>query len=339
MIIAPRRELITQVSEMGNAVYDRFKSESVLAYPPWQPSTSILSNYILSTPNQIFRYMKSPYFKSIDTVILDEVDFLLDSSSIRFIWPILRYLKNHLVPPLQFIFSGATISFEGKKAPGILLKKFLPDLQIIESDNNHRINPKLKIEKFEFENEEDKLKKLIEVLSSDQHKSILIFVNTVKSMQIIDDYLKNNKFTIPYERFNKNDLPFVKEKKLKAFLENKVKILITTDIMSRGINTLNVDCVLQYDFPKDIISYIHRCGRTGRCNTNGNVISFVDKWEDNLLVKEIEKVDLSSSKLDTLFSRKRRLNKRIKKEIKLKDEERKRKGELESIEAGKKIES
>lgn len=334
MIIAPRRELITQVSEMGNSVYDRFKSESILAYPPWQPSTSILSNYILSTPNQIFKYMKSPYFKSIDTIILDEVDFLLDSSSVHFVWPILRYLKNHLTLPLQFIFSGATISFEGKKSPGVLLKKFLPDLQIIESNFNHRINPSIKIQKIELENEEEKLQKLQTIISSTEYKSILIFVNTVKSMEIIDEYLKINKFIIPYEMFNKYDLPYVKEKKLKAFLNNEVKILVTTDIISRGINTTNVDCVIQYDFPKDVISYIHRCGRTGRCNTSGTVINFVNKGENNLLAKEIEKIDLSSSKLDNLFSRKRRLNKKIKKEIKLKDEERKKNGELESLKAG-----
>lgn len=305
---------------MGNMLDENFKSNTILAYPPWKPSTSILSKYIIGTPSILFNYMKSPYFKSIDTIILDEIDYLLDSSANKHIIPMIKYMKNH-ISPLQFIFSGATVSFQGKKSPGIILQKLIPDLNVIQSSLDHTINKKLTIKRIEVNSIEEKKTNLLNLLKTCEYKSILIFVNEVKSILDLEQFFKDNNFDIPYLVFSKTDLAHVKEEKIKSFLENKIRILISTDILSRGLDTTNVDCVIQYDFAKDIISYTHRCGRTGRKNNEGTVINYVDKNIDNIFLKELNKLDQNDIKIDTLFSRKRRLNKKNKKELKDKKEE------------------
>jgi superfamily II DNA/RNA helicase len=76
---------------------------------------------------------------------------------------------------------------------------------------------------------------------------------------------------------------------LKDFKENKIRILVTTDVASRGLNMENVGLVLNFDVPKEAESYIHRIGRTGRAGAHGKAIMLVSP-EEHKLMSEIEKM-------------------------------------------------
>lgn len=66
---------------------------------------------------------------------------------------------------------------------------------------------------------------------------------------------------------------------LKAYKENQVKIMIATDVASRGLNMKDIDLVINYDVPQDPESYVHRIGRTARAGKEGKAIMFVTEGE------------------------------------------------------------
>ena len=77
-----------------------------------------------------------------------------------------------------------------------------------------------------------------------------------------------------------------RQKILKQFDEGKFWILITTDIVARGIDFKNVNLVINYDFPNSMLTYIHRVGRTGRAERNGTAVTFFTD-EDKPLVRSL----------------------------------------------------
>ena len=71
---------------------------------------------------------------------------------------------------------------------------------------------------------------------------------------------------------------------MKGFRSGEVRVLISTDLLSRGIDVQQVSLVINYDLPRNVESYIHRIGRTGRAGRTGKAILFISPREFNLLI-------------------------------------------------------
>lgn len=134
--------------------------------------------------------------------------------------------------------------------------------------------------------EDEKTRKLTELLDSIDFNQLIIFVSKVPRAKELTNLLKDSNFPAAcmHGRMKQEE----RIQLYKDFKENKVRIMVATDLLGRGIDVERVNIVINYDFPRDADSYIHRVGRAGRFGTNGLAISMVASDEDNELFDKVK---------------------------------------------------
>ena len=136
------------------------------------------------------------------------------------------------------------------------------------------------------------MKKKINLISNilkkrKNNNRILIFVSSIKNVKEINKQLK--KIKLISNEMHSGLSQFEREETIRKFKNDKVNILVTTDILSRGIDIKNVNLVINYEVPFEPEDYIHRIGRTARAQKTGEAITFINKKQIKLF-KKIEKV-------------------------------------------------
>jgi len=125
---------------------------------------------------------------------------------------------------------------------------------------------------------------LTRILDIDKPRAI-IFCQTKKMVDVLDQRLTELDYKV---KAIHGDMPQPKrEKVIKDFREDKIQILIATDVAARGLDIDDISYVINYDMPEDVETYIHRIGRTGRAGKEGVAIAFVTSEEEHL-VREFE---------------------------------------------------
>jgi len=120
---------------------------------------------------------------------------------------------------------------------------------------------------------EQKLPLLVGLLREYNPPRSIIFVNTKRCAELLDSTLKANGFMVAALS---GDVPQDKRQRLlNDFQENRVNLLIATDVAARGLHIADVSHVFNYDLPQDVEDYVHRIGRTARFGASGEAISFV----------------------------------------------------------------
>jgi ATP-dependent RNA helicase RhlE len=128
---------------------------------------------------------------------------------------------------------------------------------------------------------------LKEILSRLESKSVLIFTRTKHSAERVAQHLKGAGFEAASLQ---GDLSQPRRQAaLDGFRNGSVKILVATDIAARGIDILHISHVINYDMPESTDAYIHRIGRTGRVNNNGEALTFIT-GADTAMVSSIERI-------------------------------------------------
>ncbi len=136
---------------------------------------------------------------------------------------------------------------------------------------------------------------LVDLLRDESKESVLIFSRTKHGADKIAKNLLREG--IRSDAIHGNKSQTARQIALKKFKSKKIRVLIATDIASRGIDINSLSHVINYDLPEDPESYVHRIGRTGRAGMSGIALSFCDTKERTLL-KSIQK--LIGKKLDIL---------------------------------------
>jgi superfamily II DNA/RNA helicase len=132
-----------------------------------------------------------------------------------------------------------------------------------------------------------KIPVLVNYLSSRKEKSTIIFSSRKSEVNGIQASLKRKGFD---SLAMSSDLEQAdREFALNEFRNQKSKILVATDVMSRGIDIKGVDVVINFDVPGDAEDYVHRIGRTGRADAKGEAVTFIVP-EDQMKFKKIEKL-------------------------------------------------
>ena len=134
--------------------------------------------------------------------------------------------------------------------------------------------------------EEDKNRKLVEILDGLEFNQTIIFVNTVIRAKELDKILHEVNF--PSICIHSGMLISERIDRFEHFKEGQRRLLIATDLMGRGIDVESVNVVINYDMPKDPDQYLHRVGRAGRFGTKGLAISFISTKEDGEVLSQVQ---------------------------------------------------
>ncbi len=164
-----------------------------------------------------------------------------------------------------------------------IIRKYMNDyyfIQVCDKEINFIKQEFLYIKK------EEKEKKILELLKKYFNSKIIIFTNTKLNSENLYKLIKNDKNNFNIDLINGNKNQNERKKTYEDFYNNKINILIATDIIGRGIDFPNVDLIINYDIPNSKEDYIHRIGRSGRMGNIGMSISFIDDL-NNLVLKDI----------------------------------------------------
>jgi superfamily II DNA/RNA helicase len=135
--------------------------------------------------------------------------------------------------------------------------------------------------------EEQKIKLVKYLLKSKDFRSVLVFCSRKSTVKQLSAELKRSGLSIEEIHSDLNQVS--REQVLLDFKNRKLKILVATDILSRGIDIEDLDLVINYDVPHDVEDYIHRIGRTARAETDGIAYTLIGEKEQNkfLAIEEL----------------------------------------------------
>ena len=222
---------------------------------------------LIGTPGRIIDYYKQGVFKlnQVQVAILDEADRMFDLGFIKDI----RYLLRRLPPPdqrLNLLFS-ATLSHRVMELAYEHMNE--PELIRIEPD---KVTADRVRQAIFVPSNEDKIPLLVGLIREMGKARIMVFVNTKREAERIQDYLQANDIDA---RAISGDVPQKKRlNMLMRFQSGELPVLIGTDVASRGLHIPDVQYVINYDLPQDSEDYVHRIGRTARAGAAGDAISF-----------------------------------------------------------------
>lgn len=271
LIMAPTRELSRQIHEEAQ-VLSRHTDITLLEvvggidYREQAESLKKGVDIVIGTPGRIIDYFKQGVFKTTDIkfLVIDEADRLLDlgfEKDMRYILRKLPFFEKR-----QSMLFSATLShrvleltYEYMNLPEFI--SVTPDVVTVEG-----------VEQSLFHVGKDrKLQLLLGLLQREEWSRILMFVNMKVAVDRLTYKLKANG--LPAEGIT-GDLPQRQRFQLmERFKNGQIKILVATDVASRGIHVEDISHVINYDLPQEAENYIHRIGRTARAGKTGKAIS------------------------------------------------------------------
>jgi ATP-dependent RNA helicase RhlE len=235
---------------------------------------------LVATPGRLLDLMEGGHilFDQLEFFVLDEADRMLDMGFIHDVKKIIKKLPEKK----QTVLFSATMSKDIKK----LAEKLQKDPVRVEVTPEATTVEKIKQSVVKVEKKQKPL--LLQHLIKEKNvKSALVFSKTKHGCdKIVKTLLAQN---ISAAAIHGNKSQNAREKALNSFREQKVTVLVATDIAARGIDIPHVGHVFNYDIPRDPNSYVHRIGRTARAGRDGIAVAFCDSEEASLL-KSVEKL-------------------------------------------------
>jgi len=235
---------------------------------------------IIATPGRLMSHLKQGYvnFKNIKHLILDEADRMLDMGFIDDIHNIISYLpKKH-----QTLMFSATMPASIRQLAHKILNNPV-EISLAISKPVESVDQKVYLV---FEKQKEKLVKSL-LAERKHYDSIIIFTST--KAKVSDIVTSLGKYGFPSRGISSNLDQDKREEVLMRFKSKQIRILVATDVMSRGIDVKEINMVINYDVPNDAEDYVHRIGRTARVNTNGEAVTLATPKE-MYKIKEIEKL-------------------------------------------------
>lgn len=283
VVMVPTHELAIQISEVFEKIakYTNIEVAGIYGGVEQDPQIKKLQegvDIIVATPGRLFDLVSQRHIKlrSVDILVLDEADHMLDLGFYKDIKELITYLPQHR----QTLFFSATINEHIKDLAYTLVKN---PIRI-------QISPKDPVSKnvdhsVMFVSMDDKRFFLERLVNENPESKILVFVRTkVRAERVLLAMERVGIKTITMHGGKEQEDRLAV---MNQFKSGEVKVLIATDISARGIHIDNVDYVVNYDLPDQPENYVHRVGRTGRGMQKGNAVSFCAPEEKPILA-EIE---------------------------------------------------
>lgn len=208
---------------------------------------------------------------TIKTIVIDEVDKLLDKNNLPTVKDIIK-----VTPKLtQVMMFSATLN--GKTLD--IAKTLAEDIKVVSVKNN-KVNENINHNyiKTDSRKKVETLRKLLNALKSPK---VLVFNNDSYTTNTAVEYLSFNNVKVA--AIGGNGKMEDRKRALENFRKGKINVLIASDIAARGLDIKGVTHVVNFDIPEDSKDYLHRAGRVGRAGETGEVISLVDDKEEKII--------------------------------------------------------
>jgi ATP-dependent RNA helicase RhlE len=283
LVITPTRELAEQIKDVTKSLgrHTTLRCSVVYGGVGFQPQVKALKDgteIIVCCPGRMLDHMKQGNvdLSKIEAVVLDEADRMLDMGFL----PNIKQILNALPADRQTLLFSATF------APELLdlVKQYLREPRRVSVA--HEAPAETIDHCFYPVRSRQKTPLLIELLKTLKRTSVLVFTRTKHRANLLVEDLQKENFTVGVLHANKSQN--ARKAALDAFRSGKIEILVATDIAARGIDVAGISHVVNYDIPDTASNYIHRIGRTGRAEKQGDAMTFICD-EDMQEVREIER--------------------------------------------------
>ncbi len=284
LILVPTRELATQIAKAVEdyAKYLEVEKLAVFGGVSAKEQERKITNGIdilVATSGRLMEHIKnkSVDLSSVTTVVIDEVDTLLDMGFLEDIESILPNVGPHR----QIMMFSATMNQNVKK----LAKEFLTDPVVIEVSSQRSAVKIIEQQIIEVD-EAQKAPLLSYLIGSRNYPQVLVFVNMKIEADTLVEHLELDG--LPAACIHGDVRQTARAKALKKFKSGDIRVLVATDIAARGIDIQLLPVVVNYSLPETITDYTHRIGRTGRAGNPGTAITLLSVKDYKMMI-EIEK--------------------------------------------------
>lgn len=277
VIIVPTRELAVQIAQTMEGL-SYFTDVSSIAVYGGGDGTSFTTekkalssgvDMVICTPGRMIAHLNMGYVKmqAVKYLILDEADRMLDMGFHDDIMKIISFLPKQR----QNLLFSATMPMKMREMARKILHQPL-EINIAISKPPEKI-----VQEAFVVYEPQKIPLVKEILRKKDFQSVIVFCSKKINVKQLSNELKRSRFSI--EEIHSDLEQDKREQVLQDFRNKKLKILVATDILSRGIDIEEIDLVINYDVPNDGEDYVHRIGRTARAASEGTAYTFVTEKE------------------------------------------------------------
>lgn len=279
LVVAPTRELAMQIFDSFRAYskYNRIRSCVVFGAVGYRPQIEALrrgADILIATPGRLNDLIRKGHvnLSNIQFFVLDEADIMLDMGFIDDINNLIKFIPKNR----QTLMFSATMSKSILNLAKSILKKPVKAMTSLPSTIIDFIDQYVyMVEK------QNKMKFLTYLINIFNIKSAVVFTRTkTEADKVSEQLLKNG---IASRSIHSDKSQWDRLGILNDLKKGNIRILVATDIVSRGIDVKGISHVINYDMPYNSETYVHRIGRTGRAGKSGTAITFCENCERNFL--------------------------------------------------------
>ncbi len=280
VVLGPTRELVQQIGKQFEELSAGSNIRVITAYGGTsdRPQSTALAEgveVVVGAPGRVIDLMKQGYlqFASLQFCVLDEADRMFDMGFIDDI----KLLMNRMPSRRQTLMFSATLPNQVKKLASDYL--YYPK----EIRLGTVAPPKALSHELWEAGPDDKFDALVKLLQTEVEK-VLVFCKTKKRVGDLAKRLAREA-NESIQAIHADRTQIERDRALALFKDNKLRVLVATDVASRGLDIDDVDLVVNYDVPMDPEDYVHRVGRTARAKKSGLAVTFVSRDEERYIAK------------------------------------------------------
>ena len=267
LVLSPTRELAAQISESFDGYSHNLDIDNVMIFGGVRQNPQVAAlragvEVVVATPGRLLDLFGQGYidFDQVEVLVLDEADRMLDMGFI----PDIRRILYQLPEERQTLMFSATIP------PAIeqLVQTFLKDPEEVSVAPSATTLEEIE-QRVYFVERIDKLRLLLHMLEADAEAMarVLVFTRTKAGAERIGKQLKRARLRASAIHGNRSQAE--RDRALARFKQGEIRVLVATDVASRGLDVDDITHVVNFDVPEEGESYVHRIGRTGRAGNTG----------------------------------------------------------------------
>ena len=273
LVVSPTRELALQIDSEFRSIAHGLKLYSTCLIGGTSVRRDVENlrrpgQIVIGTPGRLNDMMRQGALKlnRFNILVLDEFDRLLDMGFAPDIKRLVEGMNNRT----QTILFSAT---EDKSQKAIISNLMTDAYEVRVRDENVSAD-NIEQDIITVKEGESKINILLNMVRDKSFEKVLVFADTKRGVSRICRDLRKGGITVDEIHGDKSQNYRIKA--LESFRNRKIQVLVATDVAARGLDITNVSHVINFQAPKDIESYIHRIGRTGRAGASGKALTFIN---------------------------------------------------------------